>query len=201
MIEEDIIKFLKENIEPLNDSVYGAGYRASVYLTDGTYLPCVIFRNPGKLISLAMRRFKEEQGGLFSKPKTGVGYYNIVKNFVASGNCINYYDIAKVEVSRFALSHDILKQIKGETTMGWTGFVLQMKDRKSFSFGTTFRFAFFDFPKGYETSDIVNVINHAYVSDNGELKSYRGGGNFRTDINMDTVFRDKPYFECFIDGL
>ena len=201
MIERDIVKFLKENVEPLNDSIYGVGYRASIYLTDGTYLPCVIFRNPGKLTSLAIRRFKEEKGGLFSKPKTGIGYYNIIKNFVASGNRINYYDIAKVEISRFALSHDILKEIKGETTMGWTGFVLKMKDGKSFSFGTKFRIEFFDIPKGYEASDIVSVINHSYLNDNGELKNYRSGGNFRNDINMNTVFRDKPYFECFIDGL
>ena len=39
MCKEGIIKFLKENTEPLPSQSYGTGYRASVYLIDGTYLP------------------------------------------------------------------------------------------------------------------------------------------------------------------
>ncbi len=38
--KEDIIKFFKDNVEPLEDNAYGIGYRASVYLIDGTFLPC-----------------------------------------------------------------------------------------------------------------------------------------------------------------
>jgi hypothetical protein len=60
---DEIINFLKENIEPLEDNVYGLGYRASVYLKDGTFLPCVLFRNPNAVVNLAIRRFKEEKGG------------------------------------------------------------------------------------------------------------------------------------------
>ena len=41
---EEIAEFLRKQIEPLNDSNPGQGYRAAVYLTDKTYLPCVIFR-------------------------------------------------------------------------------------------------------------------------------------------------------------
>lgn len=71
---DEIINFLKENIEPLEDNVYGVGYRASVYLKDGTFLPCVLFRNPNAVVNLAIRRFKEEKGGngIFSKSR-GVG--------------------------------------------------------------------------------------------------------------------------------
>jgi len=140
---EDIIKFLKGNVPPLSDTNYGDGYRASVVLTDGLCLPCVVFRNPTKIIDLAIRRFKQEQSGksIFSK-SSGLGYRDIVKNFVTGGNCINYYDIAKVDKSNFAFPEATLRQIHGETKMSWTGFVAKMKDGKQFAFGTSF---FFDF--------------------------------------------------------
>src|SRR5688572_3797215 len=100
---ENIIKFLRDNIDPLNDNTYGVGYRASVYLIDGTFLPCVIFRNPKAVVDLAIRRFNEERTGksIFSR-QSGLGYYEIVKTFVASGNSINDFDIDSVEKSRFA---------------------------------------------------------------------------------------------------
>jgi len=161
---EEIIEFLKENVEPLADNGYGLGYRASVYLTDNTYLPCVIFRNPKTIIELAIRRFDEERKGkgIFSRG-SGLGYNDIVKTFVTSGNCINDYDIRKVEKSKYVLPTDIQGKIRGETTMGWTGFVMKMKDGKHFSFGTSFHFEFFDMPENYTPSDIVEVINHSYT--------------------------------------
>ena len=91
-------KFLKDNIEPLEDSVYGLGYRVSAYLTDGTYLPCVVFRNPSKIVDLAIMRFKDEQTGKgFFSRSSDVGYRDIVTTFVTKGNCLNDYDIEKVE--------------------------------------------------------------------------------------------------------
>lgn len=146
---EDIINFLKTNIQPLSDSIYGYGYRASVTLTDGLHLPCVMFRNASKIIDLAIKRFDEEQSGksIFSK-SSGLGYRDIIKTFVTSGNCLNYYDIAKVDKSDFAFPEQTLNLIRGETKMGWTGFVAKMKDGKQFSFGTSFLFDFFDMPKG-----------------------------------------------------
>lgn len=106
--DKDIIKFLKDNIHPLDDNAYGLGYRASATLKDGTFLPCVIFRNPEILVNLAIRRFKEEQSGksIFSK-SSGLGYREIVKTFVASGNCVNRYDISIVDKSRVAFPLDI----------------------------------------------------------------------------------------------
>jgi len=94
---KDIVKYLKNNIEPIEDNSYGQGYRASVYLRDGTYLPCVVFRSSSKIVKLAIRRFKEEKKakGFFNKI-SGMGYYNIVKSFVTTGNCLNEYDIAKL---------------------------------------------------------------------------------------------------------
>jgi hypothetical protein len=200
---EDIIKFLKDNIEPLEDNSFGLGYRASVYLTDGTFLPCVIFRNPKTVVNLAIRRFKEEQTkkGLFNR-SSGASYYNIVKNFVTNGNYINEYDIDRVEKSKFAFPLTIQKQIKGETTMGWTGFALKMKDGKHFGFGSTFLWQFFQMPEGYSVDDIEEVINHSYVLKNGELRSHREGPLTRPEEYKDAVvYRERPFFECYIDSI
>jgi hypothetical protein len=200
---DKIIKFLKDNIEPLEDNAYGLGYRASVYLTDGTFLPCVIFRNPKTVVNLAMRRFKEEQSGkgVFNR-SSGLGYYEIVKTFVTNGNCINDFDIERVDKSKFAFPLTILRQIHGETTMGWTGFAAKMKDGKYFGFGTTFSFKFFQIPDGYSVEDIEEIINHSYVLENGELRSHREGNQILTDGWKNAViYRERPFFECYVDNL
>lgn len=193
--KDEIIAFLRNNIEPLEDSMYGLGYRASVYLTDGTFLPCVVFRNPKTMIELAMRRFQEEQG-------TGDRFYDIVKNFVTSGNCVNDYDIAKVEKSRYAFPISVMQQIRGETTMAWTGFAAKMKDGKFVGFGTTFRFEFFDMPKEYSTDDIEEIVNHSYVLESGELRPHRVPF-FKPpdDYHKAKIYHARPFFECFIDKL
>lgn len=200
---EDIIKFLKDSIEPYPDNEYGQGYRASVTLTDGTFIPCVMFRNPSKIVDLAIKRFRQEQSGksIFSK-SSGQGYTDIVKTFVARGNCINHYDIAKVEKSKNAFPLDILRKIKGETTMGWTGFVLKMKDDRSFGFGTRFSNAFFSMPENYLPEDIVEVISHSYISNTGNVCSHKVPFfEWPTDYDHDVVNHERPYFECYIDDL
>lgn len=200
---EEIITFLKDNIEPLTDNAYGTGYRASVYLTDNTYLPCVIFRNPKTIIELAIKRFDQERKGkgLFAKG-SGLGYNDIVKTFVTKGNCINDYDISRVEGSKYVLPADIQGQIRGETTMGWTGFAMKMKDGKYFSFGTSFHFEFFDMPESYTPSDIVEVINHSYTTRTGELRQHKVPF-FEEPVDYDRtiIYRERPFFECFIDNL
>lgn len=138
MNETEIINFLKRNIEPLENQAYGQGYRASVYLKDGTFLPCVIFRNSKTIVDLAIKRFKEEKSAesIFSR-KQGFGYREIVKNFVTKGNCVNHYDILNVTESRFAFPLEIQKQIKGETAMSWTAFVARFNDNRLLSFRTS----------------------------------------------------------------
>lgn len=56
MNEKDISAFLKNTIEPLENDSFGKGYRASVQLVDGLFLPCVVFRNPHYTVELAARR-------------------------------------------------------------------------------------------------------------------------------------------------
>jgi len=201
--DKDTIKFLKDNIQPLDDNAYGPGYRASAILTDGTSLPCVIFRNPSTLINLAIRRFKEEQTGksIFSK-SSGLGYREIVKTFVSSGNCVNHYDIANVDKSPFAFPLDIQKQIKGETSMSWTAFVAKFNDGRHLSFGTTWNWEFFDLPNDFKAEDIVEIINHSYLLKTGEIVGHRSSFDRVTRKDeMDKIYSDRPFFECYLDNL
>ncbi len=201
--ETDIIKFLKDNIQPLDNNSFGIGYRASATLKDGTFLPCVIFRNPATIVNLAIRRFKEEQSGksIFAK-SSGLGYREIVKTFVTSGNCVNLYDIAKVEKSRFAFPLHIQKQIRGETSMSWTAFVAKFKDGRQLSFGTTWVWEFFDLPDDYNVEDITEIINNSYLLKTGEVVGHRSSFDRETRRDeMEKIHNDRQFFECFIDNL
>lgn len=199
----DIIKFLKDSIEPLENNAYGPGYRASATLKDGTFLPCVTFRNPATLVNLAIRRFEEEQSGrsIFAK-SSGLGYKEIVKSFVAGGNSINHYDIAQIDKSRFAFPLNIQKQIEGETSMSWTAFVAKFKDGRQLSFGTTWDWEFFDLPDDYNAGDIIEIINHSYLLKTGEVIGHRSSFDkvARKD-ELEKIYRDRQFFECYVDNL
>jgi hypothetical protein len=200
---EEIIRFLESNIEPIPDATLGAGYRAAVTLTDGLHLPCVLFRDAAKITGLAMRRFDEERSGktVFSK-ESGLGYSYIVKSFVAGGNCINHYDIAEIRSSDFAFPMQTINKIHGETRMAWTGFVAKMKDGKQFAFGTPFSFLFFAMPEGYTPGDIAEIMNHAYLDKDGNIKSYHARDWLaQYEQNRGPIFKDRPFFECYLDHL
>ena len=90
MTTEEKINFLKANIEPLFDQIYGNGFRASAYLTDGTYIPCVRFRNPELITQLAIKRFEQEKKGIsIFKSSSKNRYKEIVELFVTNGNNLN----------------------------------------------------------------------------------------------------------------
>ncbi len=194
-----ISDYLKSGEEPLPDSSYGDGFRCSAYLKDGLYLPCLIIRKNTKYIDLACKRLEDERSGrsIFKNNKSG--YRDIVKTFVTSGNQVNDYDIESVEASRFAIPQSVLKQIQGESTMSWTGFVLEMDDGCMFSFGSTFLFAFFDLPDSYTFKNVTKVHNHSYVSDEGNLVTIGDRGDFHKEYNPKKIYRERPYFECYID--
>lgn len=204
LIETEIIHFLKQNVEPIPDSNFGLGFRASVTLTDGTFLPCVIFRNSEKTLDLAIRRFKEEQSNksIFSNKSKGFGYREIVKNFVTKGNCINIYDIANVTKSRFEMPLEVYKKVEGETAMSWTVFVAEFEDGRKLSFGTRWNWQFFDLPEGFNFSGIKNIISGCYLSKENEIVPHKSLFDFQKDIEkLQTINREKPFFECYIDNL
>ncbi len=200
---DEIITFLKENIEPLTDNIYGNRYRASVYLVDGTYLPCVIFQNSENLTQLALKRFEDERNRKTLFGPNPHEYKEIVKHFVTSGNRINEFDIAKVEISKYAFPVDILKQIKGETTMGWTGFSAKMKDGKYVGFGTSFLMEFFELPDNYTADDIVEIINHSYVLPDGTLCEHKLPffANLNDNYKTAVINKSRPFFECYLEDL
>ncbi len=199
----DVIKeFLQSaNAEGLPDSIYGIGYRCSAYLRDGSYLPCVMLRSAGPISALALRRFEEERRGKGMFRSSGKdAYEQIVRHFVATGNRVNAYDLAKIEPSPYAIPLALRKQIEGETTMSWTGFALEMADAKLFSYGTTFLAEFFQLPEGYSFSDVVRVHNHSYVSPNGELRPLaQGMSQLPADYSPSAVLRERAYFVCHYD--
>lgn len=197
-----IYDFLKTACEPIESTTYGDGYRCSVYLVDGTYIPCVMLRKSDPIARLALQRFEQEKKGkgVFGSSKPREAYENIVKHFVTSGNRVNNYDVKKVELSKFAIPLSLLNKIEGETTMGWTGFVLEMQDGRLLPYGTTFGREFFNIPDNYTFNDVIAVHNHSYVSTTGELKSLTEGMyNQPAEYDPSVVFREMPYFVCYYD--
>src|SRR5512146_1221418 len=138
----EIAAWLKRTIVPLHNHIYGDQYRASAVLRDGTNLPCVVFQSKDRQIELALRRFNELRN-------QSAQYRQVVESFVASGSRLANYEIKTVEPSPFAWPPATLATIHGETTMGWTAFVVEMQDGTLHSYGTTFSFEFFDLPQGY----------------------------------------------------
>jgi hypothetical protein len=200
----DIIQqFIDEQPEVFPDETEGDGYRCSVTLKDGTFLPCVMLRESTAIVELAMRRFEEEREGrgLFGKPDMEA-YRDIVRHFVTSGNRINGYDVASVEPSRYAFPMTLLQVLEGETTMAWTGFVLEMSDGRLFQYGTSYQVEFFDLPQGYEFSDVAKLHNHSYVNPQGRLSRLQEGYSEEPDdYDPDQSYREKPWFDCYTDGL
>lgn len=165
-------EFLKDiigNVEPLNDEVYGPRYRCSLTLKDGTFLPCAVIQSKQRLVNLAKRRINEESKGRGVFRRRSDPYGEILATFVASGNRINDYDVKSAALSKYAIPISLLSQIRGETTMGWTGWVFRMKDGQLFSYGTSFLMEFFHLPDGYSFSEVEEVIKHSFADSHGNV--------------------------------
>lgn len=187
-------------IEPLEDFIYGPMYRCSLTLQDGTELPCAVLHSKSRLVELAKRRIKQEQGekGVLGGPDP---YGQIVSSFVAGGNRVNDYEVVAAGPSRFAPPLALLEQIHGETTMAWTGWVFEMNDGSLFAYGSSFSMEFFQLPDGYGFEDVVKVHNHSYLSQDGELKTLEQGGMLPDDYERDNLLRERVYFSCAIEEI
>ncbi len=146
----EVAKFVRDSVEPLVDSIYGNRYRCAAYLLDGTYLPCVVFQSKKMQMELFLRRMKQLRWHPSQKK-------SVIETFVTGESRVAYYDLKSVELSPFAWPTAILETIHGETVMGWTAFVAEMKDGTMYSYGTDFRFEFFELPKGYSHRDIAKI--------------------------------------------
>ena len=188
------------NVEPIPDSIYGPRYRCSLTLKDDTLIPCAVLQSKAKLIELAKRRIKEEMNGkgMIRGPDA---YGQILSTFVAGGNRINEYDVAAASPSLFAPPLALLRQIQGETTMSWTGWVFEMRDGKLFAYGSNYTMEFFDLPKSYSFEDVVKVHNHSFLSRDGALRSLERGAALPPDYSPNDLFRERIYLTCNIDGI
>jgi len=184
MREKDIVEFVKKEVEPLPPlSPYGVRYRVAATLTDDIYLPCVVIESAARTVDLAIKRFDQTRNATNSG--RGMGYRDIVKTFVTGGNSVNHYDLHALSLSPFAIPLARMKEIGGETSMGWTEFYATMQDGQEFRFGTTFCTEFFSMPESYICSDITKII-----------PAVRG-----EKPKSEKIYREKPFFTCFVDGL
>jgi hypothetical protein len=182
MRTEDIIEFVKKNVEPLPAyPPYGERYRVAAIMSDGTPLPCVVIEGASIIVDLALKRFEETR----NSPDPYMGYRAIVKSFVTKGNTINDYDLKELTFSPHAIPLSRMQEIKGETSMGWTEFYAEMKDGTEFRFGTTFLTEFFDMPSGYSAADIVKIA----LAARGEKP------------RQEHIYREKSFFTCYVEGL
>ena len=99
-------------------------------------------------------------------------------------------------MSPFAWPLAVLEQIHGETAMGWTAFVVEMKDGATFSYGTEFNFEFFDLPTGYSHSDIAKIHSGMIYSKARGLETY----SLAASKEVQTL-REKPLFICYLAAL
>jgi hypothetical protein len=189
MKSAEIASLVKAEVEPLPDTIYGPRYRVSAFLSDGTYLPCVVVQSKRKQTDLAERRFEQ----LKKQPDH---YRPVLEVFVAAGSRVADHDISRVAISPHAWPLATLRQIHGETTMGWTAFVVEMSDGRRFSYGTSFRFEFFDLPDGYSFNDIKTIHSGMIHSDAEGTKPFSSSA-----MPGIKCFREKPFFTCYIDGL
>jgi hypothetical protein len=70
-----------------------------------------------------------------------------------------------------------------------------------FSFGSSFAMEFFQLPEGYEFADVAEVINHSFVDSNGALVSLERGGFLPEGYPFGSVFRERVFFTCAVDGI
>ena len=188
MNHSQIATFLRENVVAMDHQIYGPQYRASVSLTDGTHLPCVLFMDAEKRTGLAVRRFQEmASSDEFQRTL-------VAESFVVEQAIIRMRDISEVSLSPFAWPEEILRQIHGETTMGWTAFTAQMRDGKVFGFGAPFNFEFLDLPTGYTYTDIAEIRSGMVIDSDGKERK------FDHDLRP-TYYRDRLFFNCYAHGL
>lgn len=189
MTQEEMATFVVGNVEPLTDRTYGNRYRAAAHLKDGTYLPCVVLQSKRAQVDFALRRFKELR---WKRSQ----YESVVESFVSAGSHVADYQVRDVEVSPFAWPLDLLKQIHGETTMGWTAFVAEMRDGSMHSYGTAFNFEFFDLPQKYSLSDIAKIHSGMVYSKGRGLEAYSLAASKEAQ-----TWREKPFFTCYLKAL
>jgi hypothetical protein len=74
-------------------------------------------------------------------------------------------------------------------------------DSKLFSYGSGFGMEFLNLPEGYEFDDVLKVHNHSFISNEGRLSSLERGSRLPADFGQSNMFRERVFFEVYIDGI
>jgi hypothetical protein len=82
--------------------------------------------------------------------------------------------------------------------MGWTAFAVEMHDGSLHSFGTNFSREIFDLLQGYTSADIAQIHSGMVYSQAGGMVPYSFSYKAGPDMPM---YREKPYFTCYLPGL
>jgi hypothetical protein len=186
--DRELASQLENLFEPFANEFYGPLYRCAAHLKDGTYLPCVVFSSRKRQIDILEQRFNE----VVEKP---IQFRQCVEWFCTSGSRVDVHSIAAITSSPYALTNSLISQILGETSMGWTCFVMEMRDGVLFNCGTSFERFFFELPDGYVIADIKEIHSNKVVDVSGELVS---GRNART---AGPFLREKSHFSCYLTSL
>ena len=115
---EEIIEYLKAEIEPLNNPYDGTVYRAAVYLTDGHYLPCVSFQSATAKVARAKKVFSPKKlAKALVSSSSEYEYEMNAKLFITAGNMIalNFTiksDIGMVNYLNYIVGNITLRHFK-----------------------------------------------------------------------------------------
>ena len=210
---EAFVEQITRTVEPVQDPVDGPLYRCSLTLRDGTLLPCAVLQSKARRVALARKRLDDEREG-----RTFIGgadpYGVLLSTLVASGNRVSDYDVLLASESPYAVPLPLLAQIRGETFMGWTGWVFRMRDGRLFPYGSpSSRLEFLELPEGYTFADVTQVIKHSFVdpgsgsvaslipSSPPSVESLIDGSFLPVSYERTKVLRERPYFTCLVDGI
>jgi len=196
----ELVTFLKDNIEPYEDEFDGIMYRTAVYLIDGTYLPCVIFKNAELKVKKLQQHFRNRRPTWSFAKDSRISDLEVSMEFLL-GNRISDHNIVKIEKSKYAFPNSILKQIKAPVLSG-AGFAAKMNDGKYVGFhsniGTDY---FFSMPIEYTVNNIVEIILDGYVLENGQMQITKYEGTSTKYINEAVFYEPQLHFDCYIEGL
>jgi hypothetical protein len=169
--EEEFYKFLEKEIEPISfGELKETAYRASVYLLDNTYIPCVLFRNSYAQTDRAIRTFDETRNKIPADPR--IGYRQHVRAFTTGDNIIASDIISRIEKSPFAISTACYLELSAmmELEGGGISFLGKMKDGQKFNYFIDSDVEFIEMPNGYVASQLIEIIPHTRRDDFKDLK-------------------------------
>ncbi|MEQ1489742.1 MAG: hypothetical protein ABL932_04255 [Terricaulis sp.] len=157
-----IPKLIEAGIEEVPEEFGGPGYRCSVWLKDGTYLPCVFVQKVGRPADRLRKSVGDELSGEGQyDPLTCDPVRQSLKWYLCYPNQIASHLIERIEPSPFAIPISLLAQVTGEVASYVWLFALETASGRRFKFSgqDPSSMIFFELPDEVSFSDFVNVIN------------------------------------------